>query len=383
METEATPPSQCVYYDPETNQYRDAQDHSFELLPWRPPVDGEEPRDDDDLGSPDNRLVFASIWDGEDPADLLLQAGRWLNRHASDLVVQARQWKIKPYTNTAIACFQAAAQLNRELHRSHPAEEFSPPKPKPTQGANNGRSSKRLYHPGLYDYFDENGVRVDVVNGFPPTGDEVPLNDEALDRRPVFRFTWEGEDHIDILLKAAQWLNAYYPHKVLDCYAAIIRLDPKWMTSYDRTGHFLMEQKKFEEAIPYFQKCIELDPNSGRPYEDTSMAYYELGDKENALLFLDKAIQRESRKLSLYLHKLRWLLELKRWSALTDFYNGHHDFIQEAAEARMIRYLALAQLGQIEEARSLFEHETLKTKRRFAALTRELAPLVGNTYRKW
>ncbi len=50
---------------------------------------------------------------------------------------------------------------------------------------------------------------------------------------------------------------------------------------------------KFEEAIGFYRKAITLDLKNARLYSEIGISYYHLGDKINALLNLDKAVDLE------------------------------------------------------------------------------------------
>jgi tetratricopeptide (TPR) repeat protein len=59
-----------------------------------------------------------------------------------------------------------------------------------------------------------------------------------------------------------------------------------WLTK----GNDPYKMKKFSEAIEYYDKAIELDPNNIGAWINKGEAYYDLGGHERALLCFDKAL---------------------------------------------------------------------------------------------
>lgn len=60
---------------------------------------------------------------------------------------------------------------------------------------------------------------------------------------------------------------------------------------YYNYGVELFNEEKFEDAIPYFQYCIELDKNYWQAYQYLGNIYYSLGHHSDALSYYEKTIQ--------------------------------------------------------------------------------------------
>jgi Tfp pilus assembly protein PilF len=62
-----------------------------------------------------------------------------------------------------------------------------------------------------------------------------------------------------------------YDHAIADCLEAI-KVDPDFGNPYNDIGAYLIEQAKWNEAVPWFQKAITAPRYDARPYP-----YFNLG----------------------------------------------------------------------------------------------------------
>ena len=62
-----------------------------------------------------------------------------------------------------------------------------------------------------------------------------------------------------------------YDHAIADCLEAI-KVDPEFGNPYNDIGAYLIEQEKWDEAIPWFQKAMIAPRYEARPYP-----YFNLG----------------------------------------------------------------------------------------------------------
>ena len=67
--------------------------------------------------------------------------------------------------------------------------------------------------------------------------------------------------------------------------------DPNDVYTYNRLGIALRRQKKFSEAIRYYQKALKIDPQNDNLYYNIARAYHESGDKKKSLEALEKALE--------------------------------------------------------------------------------------------
>lgn len=61
-------------------------------------------------------------------------------------------------------------------------------------------------------------------------------------------------------------------------------------------GLEMLNEEKYEEAIPYFEKDIEKGKNLGEAYRGLGLARYELGEYEAAVEALEKASENKTEK---------------------------------------------------------------------------------------
>ena len=207
--------------------------------------------------------------------------------------------------------------------------------------------------------------------------------ENEVDDRPGFALTWENEDAVDILLLAARSLENHDLSKAIEFVEAAIKLDPHWFKSYLTAGQMSLRHQKIPEAIHWFQKCLELGFNEAPIYDHLSKAYYESKDLNRALLFLEKLIEFQPKDLAASLRKIRWLSESSRWMEVEEFFQANESTIKEAGEAHLWRCLAVAHLERIDEARLLFEEATLRSKRQYPEIVRQIVSIIGHSYRKW
>lgn len=205
----------------------------------------------------------------------------------------------------------------------------------------------------------------------------------GIDTRPGFAITWEGEGPVDVLLLAARSLEDHDPPMALQFIEAAMELAPDGLSSYLEAGRLALRHHKVHEAISWFEKGLEIAPNEAVFYDNLSRAYYEANDLNKAILFVDKVLQFQPKDLGACLRKIRWLAESNRWMELDEFFKDHQSTVHEAGEARLWRCLAVVHLGRIDEARLLFEQATLKSKRQHPKIARQIAPIIGDSYRKW
>ncbi|HZW61882.1 MAG TPA: tetratricopeptide repeat protein [Candidatus Babeliales bacterium] len=80
-------------------------------------------------------------------------------------------------------------------------------------------------------------------------------------------------------------------HSGLAFWGNILQNAPGKARAYNNYGAALSQHQKFKEAIPYFQKAIDLDPNYPDPYNNIAIAYGVIGSSDHALQALKTCIK--------------------------------------------------------------------------------------------
>lgn len=85
--------------------------------------------------------------------------------------------------------------------------------------------------------------------------------------------------------------------KAEEAFKEALKLDPNFSEAYTNLGSLRMAQGRYKEAINYFEKALEnpLYLNSHIALTNLGWAYYQLGDKERALTYLQKALNERAR----------------------------------------------------------------------------------------
>ncbi len=76
---------------------------------------------------------------------------------------------------------------------------------------------------------------------------------------------------------------------------AATQLDPAWAPAQNDLGYLYALNKRFSDAIPYYQRAIGLQSNWDIPYNSLGTAYYRLKNPDVAEAWYRKAIQVNSR----------------------------------------------------------------------------------------
>jgi tetratricopeptide (TPR) repeat protein len=78
--------------------------------------------------------------------------------------------------------------------------------------------------------------------------------------------------------------------KALEFYKAAATFDPNFTQAYAQIAQSLYSLKRFEEAIPYYDKVIELDSNNAGAYNDRGLSKIETNDLFGAVNDFSRAI---------------------------------------------------------------------------------------------
>jgi tetratricopeptide (TPR) repeat protein len=68
-----------------------------------------------------------------------------------------------------------------------------------------------------------------------------------------------------------------------------IKLDSNYILPHLNKGLYLIDTRRFKEAIPEYEKVIEINPDNIKAYQNLSIIYNQLGDAAKAKMFKDMA----------------------------------------------------------------------------------------------
>ena len=90
--------------------------------------------------------------------------------------------------------------------------------------------------------------------------------------------------------------------EAMDYYRKAIELDPNYGQALTGLGAMLLMQKKLDEAQPLFEKALIIDPNHATALINLAMIDQTRGDKESALARLQKVISRNPEYVEAHLN---------------------------------------------------------------------------------
>ena len=125
----------------------------------------------------------------------------------------------------------------------------------------------------------------------------------------------------EIELKKAKQLHLSNKiNEAQNIYLKLIKSDKKNGVIFFLLGTTYLQQKKFEEAIKYLKKSIEIDPSYPNPYNNLGIALAETTNFLEAKINYDKAIELNKNYLDAYLNRGISLNKLKKYDeAMNDF----------------------------------------------------------------
>lgn len=91
-----------------------------------------------------------------------------------------------------------------------------------------------------------------------------------------------------------------------------IELKPKTMSYYLELLNIYQQQRRYQEAIPYYQKALKVAPDDDRLLINLISCYFNVRQYEKALPYIDKAIQLDQGSLELYFKKAQAYFYLRQ-----------------------------------------------------------------------
>ena len=81
-------------------------------------------------------------------------------------------------------------------------------------------------------------------------------------------------------------------------FGKVLKINPRLPNSLEGTGRAYMQESRPEEAVPYFQRAVELQPDSAKMHFQLGQAYLKIGQRAKAQKEIAEAgrLQAQARK---------------------------------------------------------------------------------------
>jgi tetratricopeptide (TPR) repeat protein len=145
--------------------------------------------------------------------------------------------------------------------------------------------------------------------------------------------------------------------EAIDYYDKALELDPNYVSALNNKGVALKKQGKYQEAIDYYDKALELDPNYVSALDNKGQVFEEQGKYQEAIAWFDKALKvnpnyEESltNKVNALNNKGNALLELGNYNEGIKYYDKVLEIDPNNEYALANTGWALNQQGKYQEA---------------------------------
>jgi tetratricopeptide (TPR) repeat protein len=141
-------------------------------------------------------------------------------------------------------------------------------------------------------------------------------------------------------------------------------------------GNSLFTEGRYEEAIQYYDKVLEIEPNDVYVLYNKGNAFYSLGNYTEAIQYFDKALEIEPRLVEALTNKGLALADLGKYQEAIQYYDKALEIEPRLVEALTNKGLALIYLGKYQEAIQYFDKALEIEPRLVEALTNKGAALI-------
>jgi tetratricopeptide (TPR) repeat protein len=154
----------------------------------------------------------------------------------------------------------------------------------------------------------------------------------------------------EIMLKGDEhWYKKEY-YDAISWYDKAIEIDPNYAKAWINKGMSLSKLGKYQEAIEYLDKAIELDPNRYLAWINKGYALYSLGKYEEAIEHFDKAIELDPKYANAWNGKAWLLANTNRNNEALPIAQRSLEIDPKNAAALDTKGFILYNLGKYEEA---------------------------------
>jgi tetratricopeptide (TPR) repeat protein len=130
--------------------------------------------------------------------------------------------------------------------------------------------------------------------------------------------------------------------------------DSNYASAWYNKGVALVDLGKYEEALVYFDKAIELNPNDAEVWDNKGIVLGYLGKHEEALVCFNKALEQNPNNADAWYNKGVALYDLGKIQEAISCYNEAIEIKPNNADVWHMKGLALVNLSNYEEAIDCF-----------------------------
>ncbi len=111
---------------------------------------------------------------------------------------------------------------------------------------------------------------------------------------------------------ALSLLNLEGDVAAVELFSDLISKYDSFDVAFHNYGHILAKQKKYDEAIAYYEQALQKNNNSIVTQNDLACCYYKKGEIEKALSILDSIIQSSESQFQPAIYNLGYIVATKR-----------------------------------------------------------------------
>lgn len=102
------------------------------------------------------------------------------------------------------------------------------------------------------------------------------------------------------------------PEPMIAAMKADVEKEPNSLEKITRLANFLYDNKKYRDAIEWYEKAVKLDPKNPNIETDLGTAYYYTGDNDSALRHFENSLRSDPRHIQTIHNKFIVLLDGKK-----------------------------------------------------------------------
>lgn len=164
-------------------------------------------------------------------------------------------------------------------------------------------------------------------------------------------------------------------HEALEYYEASIKKDKNYPQPYNGKGNVLNSLRRYEEAIPYFDKALEIDPHYRSPWNGKGISLDNLGAKEEALKFFDQALSIDPAYSLPLLNKGFLYIGQEKYSLAIGCFEKAIELDSQLVDAYVGKGRCYAEMKKFEESILLFDKAMYIDSNHLGAIVGKIASL--------